>query len=62
MKSQVIKSGDSSLAPTYEFEDMAHAIETGENPTLQWTREVMNVMSDARVSWGLKFDGEKSIK
>ncbi|MFD1483636.1 Gfo/Idh/MocA family protein [Lacticaseibacillus baoqingensis] len=54
-----LTAGDESKAMAYEIDDMAQAVATGENPTLQWTREVMTIMSQAREAWGFYYPGEQ---
>ncbi|WP_225047632.1 Gfo/Idh/MocA family protein [Lacticaseibacillus kribbianus] len=56
--SEVILEGDAGQALAYEAHDMATAVETGENPTLAWTRDVMAIMTDARKAWGFAYPNE----
>lgn len=55
---QVIEAGQTEQAFQYEIEDMAKAVETGDNPTLAWTQDVMAIMSEAREQWGFKYPEE----
>ncbi|WP_262316102.1 Gfo/Idh/MocA family protein [Lacticaseibacillus parakribbianus] len=56
--SQVILAGEGAKALAYEAHDMAQAVETGENPTLTWTRDVMAIMTAARKAWGFSYPNE----
>lgn len=53
-----LTAGATDQALAYEVNDMAQAVTTGNNPTLTWTREVMNIMSQAREAWGFYYPGE----
>ncbi|MHA3066518.1 Gfo/Idh/MocA family protein [Lacticaseibacillus saniviri] len=58
MTSEQLQAGVTDQAITYEINDMAKAVETGENPTLVWTREVMAIMTQARQNWHFTYPGE----
>ena len=58
---ETIQAGDTSLAMAYEVDDMAKAIETGNNPTLAWTSDVMAIMTQARQTWGFTYPGETTL-
>lgn len=54
-----VAAGVSADAMAQEVIDMADAVRTGENPTLAWTSNVMDVMTAAREEWGFKYPMEK---
>jgi hypothetical protein len=56
---ETLTAGDETKAMAYEITDMAQAVATGHNPTLQWTREVMTLMSQTREAWGFYYPGEQ---
>lgn len=55
---QLITAGKTDIAMGYEALDMAKAVETGDNDTLDWTIQTMNVMTQARKDWDFKYPNE----
>ncbi len=51
LQSQVLEAGDTTAALATEVHDFATAIDTAMNPTLDWTINVMDIMTDARKQW-----------
>ncbi|WP_155286472.1 Gfo/Idh/MocA family protein [Lacticaseibacillus zhaodongensis] len=58
LKSSTVAAGATKDALPQEVIDMAAAVETGENPTLAWTSNVMDIMTAARQEWGFKYPAE----
>ncbi|WP_127848379.1 Gfo/Idh/MocA family protein [Lacticaseibacillus hulanensis] len=59
LKTQLLSAGDTTAALATEVRDFAAAVTSGNNPTLPWTKNVMDIMTAARAEWGFKFPGEK---
>lgn len=48
---EVITMGDTHNALNYEIENFIHAVQTGENPTLNLTADVIRILDDMRSFW-----------
>lgn len=58
-KTEVITAGDNSDALAYELADMESAVRGGTDCMyLDYTRDVMNMMTEFRYSWGFKYPEE----
>lgn len=56
-----IKAGDISDALCYEIKNMENAVSSGKNTMrLQYTVDVMNIMTTLRNQWGMKYPEEQS--
>lgn len=56
---ETIEIGDSSKALQYEIEDMQRYIaEKGNQETLNLSLDVMDIMSNVREQWGIKYSFE----
>lgn len=58
LKPHLLEAGNTNDALAYEALDMVQAVASGNNPTLQWTRDVMAIMTAVREQWGFKYPGE----
>jgi predicted dehydrogenase len=58
LTASMITAGDRTTALANEVRDFAQAIQTGQNPTLAWTENVMDIMTQAREKWHFKFPNE----
>ncbi|MGN0275999.1 MAG: Gfo/Idh/MocA family protein [Hominisplanchenecus sp.] len=57
---EILKDGSTDCALRYEVEDMELAVSGGENRMcLEFTRDVMDIMTEIRDSWGLKYPEEE---
>lgn len=57
---EVIEAGDTGDALLYEIQDMEHAVSGGENMMhLDYTKDVMKIMTEIRESWGMLYPEEK---
>ncbi len=57
---EVIEAGSTSDALVYEIMDMEEAVTGSENHMyLQYTRDVMRIMSEIRKSWGMRYPEEE---
>ncbi len=57
---EVIEAGNTSDALVYEIQDMEEAVTGSENHMyLQYTRDVMRIMSEIRRSWGMQYPEEE---
>lgn len=55
-----LSAGDQHHAMAYEINDMAQAVDTGDNPTLTWTYDTAVIMSQAREAWGFYYPNEQA--
>lgn len=58
LKSTTLTAGATKEALATEIRDLAVAIDTGVNPTITWTKNVMDIMTQARHIWRFKFPNE----
>ncbi len=59
---EIIKAGDINNALCYEIENMENAIINGKNTMrLQYTIDVMNIMTTLRNNWNMKYPEEQSF-
>lgn len=59
-KTEIIKAGDIGDALCYEIKNMKNAVESGKNTMrLQFTADVMDIMTKLRKQWNLKYPEEK---
>lgn len=59
-KREIIKAGSTGEALSYEIEDMeATVLGNGSDMCLQYTRDVMEIMTDLRKEWGMKYPEEE---
>mgnify|MGYP002639056489 CR=1 FL=1 len=59
-KREIIKAGSTGEALSYEIEDMEAAVlGNGSDMCLQYTRDVMEIMTDLRKEWGMKYPEEE---
>lgn len=59
-KKEIIKAGDIENALCYEIENMENAIASGKNTMrLDYTMDVMKIMTTLRNDWGMKYPEEK---
>lgn len=57
---EILKDGSTDCALRYEVDDMELAVSGGENRMcLEFTRDVMDIMTEIRDSWGLKYPEEE---
>lgn len=57
---EIIKAGDINNALCYEIKNMENAIASGKNTMrLEYTIDVMNIMTTLRNDWGMKYPEEK---
>ena len=57
---QLIQAGEQARALQYEVEDMERAVAGGQNGMLlQYSRDVMEIMTDIRRNWGMYYASEK---
>ena len=58
---ETIEAGDTTNALLYEVEDMEEAIRTGDaaRMRLDYTKDVMDLMTDIRKSWGMTYPEEE---
>ena len=56
-----IKSGETANALYYEMIDMEQAVRSGDasNMQLQYSKDVMDIMTKLRKDWGMKYPGEQ---
>lgn len=60
-KTEVVRAGDNSDALAYELSDMERAVNGDKDcMCLQYTRDVMDMMTRFRRSWGLKYPEEET--
>ena len=57
---EVIEAGDTNDALVYEVQDMEKAIDEGYDMHLDYTRDVMKIMTYAREEWHMKYPEEKA--
>lgn len=60
-KKEVVEKGLTSLALKYEVEDMEKAIMNNDSMYLEYTKDVMDIMTELRKSWNLKYPEEEKI-
>lgn len=53
-----IDCGDTSLALEYEILDMEEAVLSGKDYTLEYTRDVMKLLTEVRTQWGMVYPFE----
>lgn len=59
-KKEIIKAGSTEKALDYEIEDMEKTIAEGKNlMCLEFTKDVMDIMTKIRVDWGMKYPEEE---
>lgn len=59
-KREIIKAGSTGEALSYEIEDMEAAVlGNSSDMCLQYTRDVMEIMTDLRKEWGMKYPEEE---
>lgn len=56
---EVIEQGNTSNALQYEINDMEDAIFNGESMYIDYTKDVMDMMTELRASWNLKYPEEQ---
>ena len=58
---ETLEAGDTANALLYEVEDMEEAVRTGDasHMHLDYTRDVMKLMTDIRTSWGMTYPEEE---
>ena len=56
---EVIKEGLTSMALEYEVRDMEMAVNGDDHMHLDYTVDVMDVMTSIREDWGMKYPGEE---
>lgn len=56
-----IESGETANALYYEMMDMEQAVRSGDasNMQLQYSKDVMDIMTKLRKDWGMKYPGEQ---
>lgn len=60
---EIIKAGDTQKALLYEVEDMEKTVSGGENlMCLEYTSDVMDIMTQIRNEWGMKYPEEEVEK
>ncbi|EUJ33818.1 hypothetical protein MFLO_01280 [Listeria floridensis FSL S10-1187] len=57
-ETEEITAGDTKMALQYEIRDMEKSIKAGENPLSELTEDVIDVMTQVRSEWGIKFPFE----
>lgn len=59
---EVIEAGETAQALVYEVQDMEAAVANQENRMhLDYTRDVMAIMTKLRQDWGLLYPEEESV-
>ncbi len=59
-KKEIIKDGDTNDALFYEIKNMEESVYKNENLMyINYTRDVMEMMTEIRNQWGMKYPGEK---
>ena len=56
---EVIKAGDTEKALEYEIEDMENAVLNGDDMHLDFTKDVMDIMTFIRNEWGMYYPEEQ---
>lgn len=56
---ETIEAGDAKSALSYEIADMERAIETGSTMYFDYTKDVMELMTELRRTWGLRYPEEE---
>lgn len=60
-KCHEITAGETASALLYEMQDMEHAVQTGDMTQMRFsdTRDVMEIMTNLRKEWNMKYPGEE---
>lgn len=56
---EVIKAGDTEKALEYEIDDMENAVQNGDDMHLDFTKDVMDIMTFIRNEWGMYYPEEQ---
>ncbi|WP_088816070.1 MULTISPECIES: Gfo/Idh/MocA family protein [Listeria] len=56
---EIVTAGDSNRALSYEILDMEESIANGASQTMALTEDVIQIMTNVREQWGIKFPFEK---
>ncbi len=56
---EMVTVGDSNAALSYEIHDMEESIMKGESKSIRLTEDVIQIMTNVKEQWGLKFPFEK---